>query len=99
VPCCLAGVHLKNGNTLSSDLVIDASGKDSHVSKWLQQLDHEPPATMSVEAGLRYTYCMYEMTDDPSRDWLLAMCMNHPTNNKAAMMIPVETNKWQVMAL
>ena len=97
VLCCLAGVHLINGKTVSADLVVDASGKGSQVSTWLEQINHKPPDTLSVEAGLRYTYRMYEMTNDPGRQWLSAMCVDHPANTRAAVVIPIETNKWQVM--
>ena len=90
-------MHLKNGNTVTADLVIDASGKGSQVSRWLEQIGHKPPDTLSVEAGLRYTYRMYEMTDDPDRQWLSAMCVDHPANTRAAVVIPIETNKWQVV--
>ncbi|KAL3145131.1 hypothetical protein ABBQ38_001735 [Trebouxia sp. C0009 RCD-2024] len=92
----VTGVHLKNGRTVEADLVVDASGKQSNVSKWLEQLGHAPPDTISVASGLRYTYRMYEMTDDPQRDWTIAVCMDHPEYNRTAVVIPIETNKWLV---
>ena len=92
----VAGVHLKNGKTVSADLVVDASGKGSEISSWLQQIGHTPPDTISVASGLRYTYRMYEMTDDPERDWSVAVCMDHPEYNRTAVVIPIETNKWIV---
>ena len=91
-----AGVHLKSGQMLDADLVVDASGKQSDVSKWLQQLGHKPPSTMTVEAGLQYTYRMYEMPEDPDRKWSIAVCMDNPAYNRTAVMVPIETNKWQV---
>lgn len=95
-PEIYAGVHLKNGRTVEADLVVDASGKQSSVSKWLEQLGHTPPDTISVASGLRYTYRMYEMTNDPQRDWTIAVCMDHPEYNRTAVVIPIETNKWLV---
>lgn len=91
-----AGVHLKNGKTLQADLVVDATGKDSNVSKWLKKLGQAVPDTISVASGLRYTYRMYEMTDDPERDWSVGVCMDHPEYNRTAVVIPVETDKWIV---
>jgi hypothetical protein len=81
---------------LDADLVVDASGKHSDVSKWLEQLGHKPPSTMTVEAGLQYTYRMYEMPEDPDRKWSIAVCMDNPEYNRTAVMVPIETNKWQV---
>ena len=91
-----AGVHLKGGQMLDADLVVDASGKQSDVSKWLEQLGHKPPSTMTVEAGLQYTCRMYEMPEDPDRKWSIAVCIDNPEYNRAAVMVPIETNKWQV---
>lgn len=93
---CCAGVHLKNGKTVEADLVVDASGKDSDISKWLEQLGRAVPDTISVASGLRYTYRMYEMTDDPQRKWTIGVCMDHPEYNRTAVVIPIETNKWIV---
>ena len=92
-------MHLKNGRTVEADLVVDASGKQSHVSKWLERVGHATPDTISVASGLRYTYRMYEMTDDPQRDWTIAICMDHPEYNRTAVVIPIETNKWLVSLL
>lgn len=94
-----AGVHLRDGRTVEADLVVDASGKQSAVSKWLEQLGHAAPDTISVASGLRYTYRMYEMTEDPQREWTIAVCMDHPEYNRTAVVIPIETNKWIVCLL
>ncbi|DBB05481.1 TPA: hypothetical protein ACH3X1_012440 [Trebouxia sp. C0004] len=92
----VTGVHLKSGQMLDADLVVDASGKHSDISKWLEQLGHKPPSTMTVEAGLQYTYRMYEMPEDPERKWSIAVCMDNPEYNRTAVMVPIETNKWQL---
>ena len=89
-------MHLKNGQTLNADLVIDASGKHSDISKWLEQLGHKAPATMTVEAGLQYTYRMYEIPEEPNRKWSFAVCIVHPEYTLTAVMVPIENNKWQV---
>ena len=49
-----------------------------------------------MNAGLKYAYRMYEMTEDPERDWLLAMSVDNPQGTRVGMMVPIETNKWQV---
>ena len=97
--CAFAGVHLRNGKTVKADLVVDASGKDSGVSQWLEKLGHAVPDTISVASGLRYTYRMYEMPDDPQREWTVGVCMDHPEYNRTAVVIPIETNKWIVSHL
>ena len=92
-------MQLKDGQILEADLTIDASGKHSHVSKWLEQIGHEAPPTMSVESGLQYTYRMFQMPDDTDRHWTIAVCIDHPEYTRTAVMCPIETNKWQVSML
>ena len=94
-----AGVKIKDGEILEADLTVDASGKHSLASKWLQQLGHEPPPEIAGESGLQYTYRLYEMPDDPERNWSIAVCIDHPEYNRTAVMVPIETNKWQVRQL
>ena len=54
---------------------------------------------MTIDAGLRYTARMYEMNDDPDRGWITAFCGSHPEYNKTAMVMPIETNKWQASVI
>ena len=91
-----AGVELRNGQNLDADLVIDASGKASDITTWLKQIGHKTPEELSVNAGLKYAYRMYEMTRKPDREWLLAMTVDNPQGTRVGMMVPIETNKWQV---
>ena len=88
-----AGVKLSNGQSIGSDLTIDASGKSSKVPSWLKQIGHRPPHTLSVRAGVKYTYRLYERPK--SWPWALAKSMNNPDNNKVALVVPIENNKWQ----
>ena len=80
---------------MQADLVVDASGSSSKTAEWLEQLGHTLPPTMTIDAGLRYTARMYEMPDDPDRGWITAICGSHPDYTRTAMVIPIETNKWQ----
>ncbi len=90
-----AGVHLKSGQVLEADLVVDASGKASAVSKWLEKLGHPPAPAMSVDGGLRYATCTYELSPDPERTWSAGICRALPTSARAATLISIEDNKWQ----
>lgn len=91
-------MRLKTGQVVSADLVVDASGGNSRVGKWLEQIGHPTPPTMSVDAGLQYTCCMYEFPEDPSRDWQMAMCMDNPELTSVNVILPIEHNRWQVKA-
>ena len=90
---------LKDGQKVAADLVVDASGANSRISKWLDQIGHPVPPMMTVDAGLQYNCRMYEMTDDPARAWKLTMIMDHPEFNRVGVLLPIEHNKWQASAL
>ena len=84
---------------MQADLIVDASGSSSKTAEWLEQLGHALPPTMTVDAGLRYTARMYEMPDDPDREWITAVCGSHPEYTRSAMVMPIETNKWQASSI
>lgn len=50
----VVGVELTDGRCLSSDLVVDASGRGSNLPRWLQQLGVPPPQEKVVDAHLSY---------------------------------------------
>ena len=89
-------MQLKDGQSIAADLVVDASGGNSRVNKWLEQIGHPTPPSMVVDAGLQYTCRMYEMTGDPKSSTNLIMIMDHPEINRMAVRLPIEHNKWQV---
>ena len=97
--CCdtCTGVRLKEGRIVPADLVVDASGSNTRISKWLELIGHPAPPTMLVDAGLQYTCRVYERTDDP-RDWKVAAVADNPGNNRMSILMPIEHNKWQASA-
>ena len=90
-----AGVKLKDNQSIQADLIVDASGSSSKMAEWIEQQGHTPAPTMTVDAGLRYTARMYEMSDDPDRKWSTALVHSHPEYDRSAFVLPIETNKWQ----
>lgn len=61
-----AGVVLKDGGDLSADLVVDCSGRNSSMPKWLEAAGfHAPPQTV-VDSGLGASGgqnpCIYAVT-------------------------------------
>jgi 2-polyprenyl-6-methoxyphenol hydroxylase-like FAD-dependent oxidoreductase len=52
-----------------ADLIVDASGRNSDASRWLEELGYEPPEETVVDAHLGYASRLYERSEDPARDW------------------------------
>jgi 2-polyprenyl-6-methoxyphenol hydroxylase-like FAD-dependent oxidoreductase len=55
---------------LSADLVVDATGRGSHLPVWLAELGYQRPPEEKVVIGLSYTTCTFELPERPLRnDW------------------------------
>jgi 2-polyprenyl-6-methoxyphenol hydroxylase-like FAD-dependent oxidoreductase len=81
----------------SADLVVDASGRDTHASEWLQAHGYPAPPVTVANAFVGYSSRYYERTDDPQRDWkLLWILTMPPTIPRAAIVLPIEGDRWLV---
>lgn len=56
-----AGVVLKSGEEVAADLVVDASGRSSMTSKWLEVSGHSAPPETVINSGLGYGTRTYKM--------------------------------------
>ena len=59
-----AGVLLKDGNEISADIVVDASGRNSKVSEWLEAAGCSAPPQQVINSGLGYGTRTYKMPKD-----------------------------------
>lgn len=62
----VAGVRTADGDELSADLVVDASGRGSRAPSWLQALGARTPHTEGADHGFRY-YTRYFHGQEPQR--------------------------------
>ena len=88
------GVRLVGGETVPSDLVVDASGRAARSLVWLHELGYEPPPTAVVEVDTRYVSRVYRRTDAPARDWKAAAVIGDPASKRLAMLLPMEDDQW-----
>jgi 2-polyprenyl-6-methoxyphenol hydroxylase-like FAD-dependent oxidoreductase len=71
-PPCVTGVALRSGDVvreLHADLVVDASGRQSQVGKWLAALGARPPHETSEPSGIVYYTRFYRLrpgADEPA---------------------------------
>ncbi|KAA2258062.1 monooxygenase [Solihabitans fulvus] len=63
------GVARQDDVTLHADLVVDASGRSSHLADWLVRLGLPRPAETTVDARLGYATRVYRVPEDPPFDW------------------------------
>ena len=82
---------------LPADLVVDASGRDSHAPEWLQALGYEAPPETHVNAFLGYATRWYEGLNRPSIDWHMAIVTPKPPEiPRGGGMLEVEGGRWIV---
>ena len=83
---------------LLADLVIDASGRDSHAPQWLQEAGYAIPHETEINAFLGYATRTYELPADPERDWQGLVVLSAPPKNlRAAVIWAIEGGHWMVV--
>lgn len=91
--------HLKTQQTqqLTTQLVVDATGRNSNTPKWLTQLGYQPPEETVINAFLGYGSRWYQQPDDLQVDWKALLIENlAPSQGRGAVLYPIEGNRWIV---
>lgn len=85
------------GEPLYADLVVDASGRGSHLPRWLQDLGYGDTPQSTVDAHLGYASRIYEVPEGFSADWRgLIIRAAPPQNKRGGVMLPIENGRWLV---
>src|SRR6266700_2883964 len=83
---------------LRADLVVDATGRFSHASRWLEELGYQPPSETVVNAFLGYATRVYAPPSDPARNWKgMLIQSNPPKNLRTGFVWSVEADRWLVL--
>lgn len=84
------------GERLTADLVVDASGRGSSVPKWLEALDYPKPEEEEVKIRVGYATRLYRRNP---QDQFVVMISSHPPSGKrGAYLFPIEHDRWIVTA-
>ncbi len=82
---------------LAADLVVDASGRNSSMPKWLAALGYQPPEETTIDSHLGYASRWYQRKEGFQVDWQgLTVAAKPPDNPRGAVLYPVEGNRWVV---
>ena len=82
---------------LEADLVVDASGRNSKISNWLQELGYNAVPEESINSDIGYASRFYEKPANFPKDWSAIIINGRPPNNpRAGLILPIEENKWHV---
>lgn len=83
---------------LEADLVVDASGRDSQASHWLQTLGYAPPPETVINPFLGYSSRLCTPPADPARTWKGMVTQPGPPRNlRGGVIWPTEHGDWLVV--
>jgi 2-polyprenyl-6-methoxyphenol hydroxylase-like FAD-dependent oxidoreductase len=78
-----------------ADIVVDASGRNSDASRWLEKLGYEPPTETIVDAHLGYASRLYERSEESARDWKALLVQAAPPDiTRGGVLYPIEGGRW-----
>lgn len=83
------------GETISADLVVDATGRGSRTPQWLTELGYTAPTKSEVKVDVGYATRLYrrDPKDPMGRDWLLST-PEAPRESRFGGIFPIEGDRW-----
>ncbi len=98
---CVTGVRVRtigpvagDEQRLAADLVVDAAGRGTRAPRWLSELGFDRPEEDTVEIDLCYTSRLFELPDDPDRDFRWITVNARYPGTRGAYLVAVEHNRW-----
>lgn len=94
------GVELRDRDNsqlreLTADLIVDASGRNSALPRWLEKLGYPIPDETVIDAFLGYTTRWYERPADLQTDWKALFVLPEPPHqSRCGVLAPIEGNRW-----
>lgn len=89
--------HTQAITSLEADLVVDASGRNSHAPEWLDALGYGRPRETVINSFLGYASCIFAIPEGYSADWKLALIGDKPpAMPRVGVLAPIEGNRWMV---
>mgnify|MGYP000479079167 CR=1 FL=1 len=83
------------GQKLQADLVVDASGRSSHATEWLEQLGYNTPRETVINARIGYATRLYPPPANRTYDWkTLLVRGNPPEDSRSGLIFPLEGGRW-----
>lgn len=93
-------LHSRNPDhpdTLKADFVVDASGRNSLLPKWLAELGYATPEQTTINSFLGYSTRWYERPQDFQADWKgMGIMAKPPDQRRGGIILSVEADRWVV---
>ncbi|HVB79057.1 MAG TPA: hypothetical protein VNE82_03800 [Candidatus Binataceae bacterium] len=89
--------HAAGARSIEADLVVDASGRSSHASRWLVEMGVPAPEETTIGVDFAYTSTKYRKPDfDHGSEPLLLVGGPPPEHTRAAGLFEIEDRTWHV---
>jgi len=103
----VTGVRLRNLHVpgaeerlVPADLVIDASGRQSHAPQWLYSLGYSPPEEWTINSFVGYTTRIYQRPPEFDDGWKSLYVRPTPAEGtRGGVILPLEGDRWHVTLL
>lgn len=82
---------------LAADLVVDASGRDSHLPRWLESFGYPMPPETRINPYLGYASRVYTLPAEVMPDWKFLVVQLKPPQTRGAVVAQIEDGKWIVL--
>ncbi|MBI3959080.1 MAG: FAD-dependent monooxygenase [Chloroflexi bacterium] len=84
-----------HNETISADLVVDATGRGSRTPQWLTELGYAAPAESEVKVDVGYATRLYrrDPSDPLGQDWILST-PEAPRESRFGGIFPIESDRW-----
>lgn len=89
----VSGLRLENGETVTADLIVDATGRKSPTPKWLEEIGASAPTEVSAESGFAY-YARYFRSPDGHPEILAPILTAY--ESFSALTLPADNGTWSM---
>ncbi len=91
----VAGIELRSGEAIATDLVVDATGRGSRAPAWLATLGYPSPPETLVDPLLGYASRYYAVPDGFDPGWkALYLQADPPATRRTGGLFPQEGGRW-----
>jgi 2-polyprenyl-6-methoxyphenol hydroxylase-like FAD-dependent oxidoreductase len=90
----VAGVALADGTELASDLVVDASGRGSQATRWMEALGYDAPPVSHVKIDMGYATRLLRRTPDHPQHTAIVTISAPADGERLGVMFPIEGDRW-----
>lgn len=91
----VAGLRLAGGAEIDADLVVDASGRNSHTPRFLEELGLRAPEVTELPVDIGYSTQVFR-PGPQARDWKGMLIHSSPPATRTSALMPIEGGLWIV---